>query len=120
MGTHSSGDLVGVSSAYLQRNEQLGMDLWYYRAFVAREHRRSGMALSLAMTGRDYLTEQFTSGRDRRCAGMIFEVENDGLKRFFNGALWMPTGFTFIGENSRGDHVRVRYFPGAQAPLPAA
>jgi hypothetical protein len=30
----------------------------------------------------------------------------------------MPTDFTFIGENDRGDHVRVHYFPGAEAPGP--
>jgi hypothetical protein len=30
----------------------------------------------------------------------------------------MPTDFLFIGENSRGDHVRVHYFPGVAAPDP--
>lgn len=49
---------------------------------------------------------------------MIFEVENEGLKEYFNGALWLPLEFTFVGENERGDHVRVRYFPGALAPAP--
>ena len=37
---------------------------------------------------------------------------------YFNQAKWMPTEFTFIGENAKGDHVRVHYFPGARAPLP--
>ena len=34
--TTDSGKLVVVSSAYIQHNPQLRMDLWYYRAFVAR------------------------------------------------------------------------------------
>jgi hypothetical protein len=38
------------------------------------------------------------------------------LKRHFDDALWLPTDFTFIGENQRGDYVRVHYFPGALAP----
>ena len=66
--TTDSRGLVGVSSAYVQHNPQLRMDLWYYRAFVARAHRKSNVASR------------------------------------------------FIGENQRGDHVRVRYFPGALAP----
>jgi hypothetical protein len=113
-----SAGLAGVSSAYLQRNAQLRLDLWYYRAFVAMAHRRSSLAVQLALHGRDLLEDRFTSGEDTRAAGVIYEVENEGLKRYFNKALWLPTDFTFIGENERGDHVRVHYFPGAQAPIP--
>jgi hypothetical protein len=112
------GELVGVSSAYLQRNAQLRMDLWYYRAFVATAHRKSNVAVTLAMQGRDHLQQRFVSGEDTRGAGAVYEVENEGLKRYFNDALWLPTDFLFIGENERGDHVRVRYFPGALAPDP--
>ena len=117
--TTGGGELAGVSSAYLKRNDQLGMDLWYYRAFVPDRHRQSNVAVNLALIGRDHLEERFVSGRDPRAGGMIYEVENEGLKRHFDEALWLPTDFTFIGENERGDHVRVRYFPGALAPEPA-
>ncbi len=34
-------------------------------------------------------------------------------------ALWLPADFTFIGENAKGDHVRVHYFPGAHVPAGA-
>jgi hypothetical protein len=111
-----AGEPAGASSAYLHHNEQLGMDLWYYRAFAAAKHRRSDIAVSLALIGRDVLSERFTSGQDLRAAGVIYEIENEGLKTYFNRALWLPTDFTFIGENKRGDHVRVHYFPGALAP----
>ena len=118
--TTDGGELVGVSSAYLQQNEQLAMDLWYYRAFVASGHRQSNVAVNLALIGRDHLEQRFTSGADPRAGGMVYEVEHEGLKHHFDDALWLPTDFTFIGENERGDHVRVRYFPGALAPEPAA
>jgi hypothetical protein len=116
--TDRADGVVGVSSAYLQRNAQLGLDLWYYRAFVAKAHRRSTLAVHLALQGRDLLEGRFVSGEDTRAPGIIYEVENAGLKQYFNKALWLPTEFTFIGENERGDHVRVRYFPGAEAPSP--
>lgn len=120
VGLGEEGELVGVSSAYLERNRQLNMDLWYYRAFVAASHRNGNLAVQLALTGRDHLERLFVSGEDTRGAGLVYVVENQGLKRRFDDALWFPTDVTFIGENARGDHVRVRYFPGALAPLPEA
>ena len=118
VGCDDAGGLAGVSSAYLQRNAQLGLDLWYYRAFVAPAHRRGNLAVQLALTGRDHLERRHADGEDTRGAGLVYEVENEGLKRHFNDALWLPTDVTFIGENERGDHVRVRYHPGAAAPPP--
>jgi hypothetical protein len=112
---HESDGLVGLSSAYLRRNDQLGLDLWYYRAYVSTAHRMSNVAVNLAVTGRDLLQERFVSGQDVRGQGIIYVVENEGLKRHFNDALWLPTGVTFIGVNAKDDHVRVRYFPGALA-----
>jgi hypothetical protein len=111
--------LAGVSTAYLQRNPQLDIHLWYYRAFVAAAHRKGNIAVQLALRGRDHLEERFVSGADTRGAGVAYEVENEGLKRYFNQALWFPTLLTFIGESPGGAHVRIRYFPGARAPAPA-
>jgi hypothetical protein len=120
VGIHERDGLVGVSSAYLKRNAQLDMQLWHYRAFVSSEHRMSNVAVLLALDGRDHLEELFVSGTDTRGPGVLYEVENEGLKRYFPQALWFPTLLTFIGENPTGAHVRVRYFPGAKAPGPPA
>lgn len=114
------GAPAGVSTTYLEHNAQLGMDLWYYRAFVARAHRRTVIGLRLAVAGRDDLEQRFVTGRDTRGAGVLLEVENAGLKRDADQAFWWATDFTFIGENARGDHVRVHYFRGALAPEPPA
>jgi len=115
---HRRDGLAGVSSAALKLNHQLGMNLWHYRAFVSSEHRRSHLAQLLAMRGRDHLAARFESGEDPRGGGLVYVIQNEVLKRLFNRALWEPTLVTFIGENERGDHVRVRYFDGAVAPLP--
>jgi hypothetical protein len=112
------GRLAGVSTAYIQRNEQLRMDLWHYRTFVVAADRRSNLAGRLALAGRDHLEREFEEGADTRAPGMAMEIENEGLKTYFNRALWLPLNFNFIGTNSIGQHVRVHYFPGARVPAP--
>ncbi len=117
--TDRRGQPVGVSTTVLRHNDQLRAPLWYIRAFVATAHRQSKIALVLALTARDHLVGRFNRGEDRRGIGLIVEVENEGLRRHFSGALWQQTDFLFIGESDRGAHVRVHFFPGAQAPEPA-
>lgn len=112
----STGRLAAVTTTYLQRNPQLAMDLWYYRAYTSVEHRMTNVAVQITDAGRRHLEQRFVSGVDTRGAGVVFEVENESLRRHFNQALWLPLEFTFIGENAHGDHVRVRYFPGATVP----
>jgi hypothetical protein len=112
------GELVGVATAYLQRNEQLGMDMWHNREFVTAAHRTSRVGWSLALVSRDRLRQRFVGAADTRAPGIVFEVENEGLKKYMDFGYWPATDFTFIGENERGDHVRVHYFPGAITPGP--
>lgn len=112
------GELAGISTSYLEFNHQLHAELWYVRAFVPAAHRKSRVAVSLAVIGRQHLVERYVSGEDPRGIGIIYEVEHEGLKRHFPLALWLPADFIFIGENAKGDHVRVHYFPGALAPEP--
>jgi hypothetical protein len=110
--------LAAVSTVYLQRNRQLGMDLWYYRTFVGHEHRLSHLAVRLLWESRDRLSERFVSGQDARGAGMITETESELLKGHYNRAFWVISDFDFIGETPSGAHVRVHYFPGARVPSP--
>jgi hypothetical protein len=109
---------AGVTTAYLQRSEQLRMDMWHYRAFVATAHRESEIATWLAVLGRDHLRERFVSAADTRAPGVIYEVENPTLKAYFAKAHWLPTDFLYIGDSPIGAHVRVHWFPGARAPEP--
>ena len=78
----------------------------------------TNVAIALAVSARDLLKERYVSGEDRRAIGIIYEVESEILKRHIPTARWRHTGAVFIGENARGDHVRVQYFPGALAPEP--
>ena len=116
---HESDGLAGLSTIYLAHNAQLRMDLWYYRTYVAAAHRQSDIAFLLIHRTVDHLERRYADGEDTRASGVMFELQNELLKRSRNEAVWPTTGFAFIGENARGDHCRVRYFPGVLAPLPA-
>ena len=118
VGLGPEGDVAGVSTAYLQRNQQLRMDLWYYRTFVARPHRYSNVAAQLIFRTSDLIEDRHVRGEDTRAQGLLFELENPGMRSYFNRALWLPANYLFIAEGPQGAHVRVRYFPDARAPLP--
>jgi hypothetical protein len=51
------------------------------------------------------------------------EIENPEVKAARSEAVWSAdwapgVRYTFIGENEKGDHVRVHWFPGALVPPP--
>jgi hypothetical protein len=110
-------DVIALSTAYVERSAQLGMDLWYFRTFVARAHRNTHIATQLTMHNRDLLQRRFTGGEDTRAGGVGFELENEGMRKYLNMAIWQPVDFIFVGDNERGVPVRVHYFPGARVPL---
>jgi hypothetical protein len=112
--------VIAVSTAYLQRNAQLGMDLWYFRTFVSSAHRNTHVATQLTFHNRDLLESRFVSGEDTRAAGVVFELENEGMRKYFNRAIWLPADFVFVGDNRKGVPVRVHYFPGALVGAPPA
>ncbi len=119
--TQVRGPAVAVSSAYLRRNPRLGLDFWHYRTFVAAEHRYTSVAAHLVAKSAELLEERFAASRGTSsAAGILMEIENEGIKRHLPGGLWPRAKFTFVGENARGNHVRVRYFPGVLAPPPPA
>jgi hypothetical protein len=110
--------VVAVSTAYLQRNPQLDMNLWYFRTFVSASHRDTHVATQLTFHNRDLLERRFVEGEDRRASGVAFELENPGIRKYMNGAIWQPVDFLYVGDDERGVPVRVHYFPGARTPEP--
>ncbi len=114
--------VIALSTAYVERSAQVGLDLWYFRTFVSRAHRNTHVATQLTMHNRDLLERRFTGGEDTRAVGVAFELQNEGMRKYINTAIWQPVDFIFVGDNERGEPVRVHYFPGAQVPFrqPAA
>jgi hypothetical protein len=116
---HEDDGLVALSTAYLERNAQLRMDLWYFRVFVSTAHRHTHIATQLNFHNRDLLEGRFVSGDDTRAGGIAFALENQGMAMYYNLAVWLPADYKYIGDNEAGDHVRVHYFPGAEVPEPS-
>ena len=113
--TDEAGELVGLSTAWLRMNEQLWMDMWHYRVFVTTAHRQSHLAVALTVATREHLKERFVSGEDTRAAGIVIAIQSKHLL-LLDDAIWKATDFAFFGVNTRGDPLRVHYFPGARAP----
>jgi hypothetical protein len=117
VGLDEHDELASVSTAYLERDLRLGMDLWFYRSFTPREHRQANLARALAWRSLAHLEQRYVEGTDKRGSGVMYVLENAGL-RTFNLARWARIDVAFIGEDARGNHLRVRYFPGSRAPVP--
>ena len=119
VGSAPDGALAAISTAYIDRDPILDLDVWNYRTLVATEHREANLAATMAVICRDHLEHRFVSGAETRPAGVLSEVHATVLKQL-NLAEWRQTGFTFLGEDARGSHIRIHYFPGALAPPPPA
>jgi hypothetical protein len=112
-------DVVGVSSVYLDAFPRLGTDMWFQRGFVGERDRASNIGMQFAIIGIEHLERRFDEGADTRGRGVVQVLENEGLKRYFNRGWEPPTDMVFIGVNTRGDHVRVHWFPNAHVPARA-
>jgi len=117
--------LVGISTAFLAHSAQLRTDMWHYRTFVSAGHREENLARHLLDGTTRGLERRFTSGADTRAPGMVMQIENRALRERWSHGSWIDVTpnwegaeWPFIGENERGDHVRVQWFAGAEAPLP--
>lgn len=111
--TDPEGRLAAVCTGYLARHEQVRLDLWHVRVFVARSARRSEIGRSMLNAALAHLRN---TGEG---AGMLIELENPDVRRTRVEAVWETTRLVFIGAKEDGAHVRVHYFPGARVPLPA-
>ncbi len=110
--------VAAVSTAFVEPYGQLGMNVWNLRGFVATEHRMGNLATRILWATRDHLRELYSSGRDRRASAVIVVVQNELLMTYFNRAFWVYSDFFYVGDSAQGAHIRVHYFPGAEAPPP--
>lgn len=109
-----ANDIVAISTVYPQMSPQLANYLFYARVFVADAARRSHTGQDLLLTAVEFFESRFKEGHNPKIIGLFLEVENAALKQARNQAVWPTTGFVYLGQNARGDHLRVRYFEGAR------
>jgi GNAT superfamily N-acetyltransferase len=109
-----NGNVAGVCTTYLRTPPALKMPLWHFRTFVAPEYRQNDVAYHLLHLAIEYHESQYVDGTNTRGRGLYMEIENPIIQRHRNEAVWPSSRMVFTGFNARGDHCRVRYFPGAR------
>lgn len=114
----AGGELAAISTAYVELEPQLGLDLWFFRTYTVAAHRRTWAAQTLAVHVIEHLVARWEAGTDRRGAGVAMRMENDDLRRAFPEADWYRLGGMLYVTRRPGSDLRVRYFPGALAPDP--
>lgn len=114
----ADGSVAGVTSAFLQPAPQLRTSVWNHRVYVDPRHRGSNLMYHLIVDGFGVLQDRFASGEDVRAPGIVHVAENRSLVTYFDTAVWPFLQQHFIGANEHGEHVYVRWFDGALAPLP--
>lgn len=107
-------EIAGVCTTYLRTPPTLKMPLWHFRTFVAPDYRQKDVAFHLLHLAIEYHESRFISDVDSSGRGLYMEIENPIIQRYRNEAVWPSSGMVFVGCNARGDHCRVRYFPGAK------
>jgi len=105
--------LLAISTAYEQLSPRLNNYFYTMRMFVGQDARRAQIGFRLLHKLIEILESRFVSGEQTRSIGVLFELENQAVQKARPQAIWPTTGFVYVGNNARGDHIRVRYFKGA-------
>ncbi len=109
--------LIAVSTAERMRvPELLNNIFYYYRVFVAPNHRARGLMMQVSHRAREYLHQRYLSGEDIIAKGFYVAAESPLLQRVQTEAVMVIGGLEhpFIGIDKRGRPVRVAWFDGAQ------
>lgn len=107
------GKLIGIYTCYRQLNPQIKKHFFYIRAFVSPEYRMSHASEDMFNRLVARKEKDFVDGRQAECIGMVAELENHGMQKQFNQAIWAVVPFVYIGDNELGSKVYVYYFAGA-------
>ena len=103
--------IVGISTAYHLRSEQLRSPMLAFRAMLDPDYRIPGLLQKLFNVTFDQL-EMSSYEMFPRPLGVIVEVENPNLLKVKKAVT--STGLTFIGFSPKGFPIRVKYFRNAQ------
>lgn len=109
-----SGELCGLTTAYLDYSPHLRARLWHVRGMVDPDQQGRNVAANLLIETTRFLEQEYTSGRDTRAPGILMVIQNHAIERRFPFAVWPEVWFAFVGVTPRGSHLRLHWFPGAE------
>lgn len=112
------GVIVGVSTAYPRIVPMLRQPMYYFRMYLAPDHR--GQELSFGFLNQSFaaIEQQELAKEKPLCLGVIVSLQNQRLARHYNEAYWPRTKFAYAGISKDGQVLRVRYFEGIRLPPP--
>jgi len=114
------GKLVGVSTAYPRIVPMLRQPMYYYRNWIAPDHRSQGMSIPFINASFNEIERQELAKEKPLCIGVIVQLENKRLAKHYDEAFWPQSKFTYAGLSKDGYVIRVRYFEGIRLPPPIA
>ncbi|MGV3522772.1 MAG: hypothetical protein ACO1RX_01030 [Candidatus Sericytochromatia bacterium] len=113
----STGQMMGVCTAFPQWIESLQLPFYYYRSFTGQADRQGGIGRALLAQSYQILNQEYRipdAGTAPAPVGMLLDIENPLLKSF-NWGVWRSSGdFFFAGRGPNGNHIRIAYFEDAR------
>ena len=107
---YRNGNLVGVATATLGRIESLRGRFAMLRAAVDPEHRRTRLAVDLAILSRELIERWSIEHPDERVLGLGAIIEGPNLSERARQPYWPETRFGIVGYTPEGRQIRVAWF----------
>jgi hypothetical protein len=107
---YRDGALIGVSTATLNRIESLRGRFAVIRAATDPAHRRTHVAIALAVASRELLERWAEAHPEEKIAGMAGVVENREIAARLAEPVWPVTGLHLVGHTPEGRQIRVAWF----------
>jgi|GEM_PF-3586788 len=120
---YAGGDLVGITSAQLIREQHTQQHLYSLRALVRKDWQQQPLAYNLLAHNIEVKGDAFSDGSDLTAIGVLVEVEAafaidkttfPSHREYQFPVNKTPKTFYFIGFDQRGIGEYVHYFPGAK------
>ncbi|MEO1053030.1 MAG: GNAT family N-acetyltransferase [Bacteroidota bacterium] len=108
------GKVVGLSTVFRYYLEQLENHLYVYRCLISEDYRGPAVDTQLILHTRNMLELYEKTAQAPKCIGLLMVIQNEYIKKEWRWAVWAGTDMMYIGETSKGDHLRVYYFDGAR------
>jgi GNAT superfamily N-acetyltransferase len=107
---YDGAEVVGVATARIRPLEMMNADFALFRCAVAPEHRRRGIATSLAVRSYGALETWALEHLDRNVQGMACVVLGAELQQKQTEPLWPRSGLNLAGYDANGAQLRVAWF----------
>jgi hypothetical protein len=107
---YREGALIGVSTATLGRIEALRGRFAFFRVATDPAHRRSHVAIALAVYTRDLIEQWADAHPEQGLAGLAAVIENQEIAPRLHEPYWPVTRLGLVGHTKDGRQIRVAWF----------